>query len=451
MGILCQGRGSAANSAVCYCLGITSVNPDKIEVLFERFLSNARDEPPDIDVDFEHERREEVIQWIYEEKGRTRAALAATVIAYRSRSAIREVGKVLGLSPDTVGVMADTVWGMGSSGVNVDHVREAGLDPDDPRLVLALELSSALCGFPRHLSQHVGGFVLTEDRLDELVPIQNAAMEDRTVVEWDKDDLDVLGIYKVDVLALGMLTCLRKSFDLIEKHYGEKLHARHGCPRTRPSTTCCAGPNSVGVFQVESRAQMSMLPRLKPRKYYDLVVEVAIVRPGPIQGGMVHPYLKNRAQSGRRHLSQARTRSSPGEDAGRAAVPGTGDADRHRRRGLRAGRGRQAAPRHGDVPPHRHHPQVQGRLHRGHGRQRLRARFRRALLQADRGLRRVRLPRKPCRELRHPGLRLLVGEALLSRGLRRRPAQLPADGLLCAGAARARCARATASRCGRPT
>ncbi|MBN9536635.1 MAG: PHP domain-containing protein, partial [Alphaproteobacteria bacterium] len=221
--ILCQGRGSAANSAVCYCLGITSVDPSKTTVLFERFLSNARDEPPDIDVDFEHERREEVIQWIYKEKGRTRAALAATVIAYRSRSAIREVGKVLGLSPDTVGVMADTVWGMGSSGVKVDHVRDAGLDPTDPRLMLALELSSALCGFPRHLSQHVGGFVLTEDRLDELVPIQNAAMDDRTVVEWDKDDLDVLGIYKVDVLALGMLTALRKGFALIEKHYGEKL------------------------------------------------------------------------------------------------------------------------------------------------------------------------------------------------------------------------------------
>ncbi|TAJ39170.1 MAG: DNA polymerase III subunit alpha, partial [Reyranella sp.] len=292
--ILCQGRGSAANSAVCYCLGITSVNPDKTEVLFERFLSNARDEPPDIDVDFEHERREEVIQWIYREKGRTRAALAATVISFRSRSAIREVGKVLGLSPDTVGVMADTVWGMGSSGIKVDHVREAGLDPTDPRIMLALELSSALCGFPRHLSQHVGGFVLTADRLDELVPIQNAAMEDRTVVEWDKDDLDVLGIYKVDVLALGMLTALRKSFDLIERHYGQKLEI--GMEDEDPAVydMLCRG-ESIGVFQVESRAQMSMLPRLQPRKYYDLVVEVAIVRPGPIQGGMVHPYLKNRA------------------------------------------------------------------------------------------------------------------------------------------------------------
>ena len=292
--ILCQGRGSAANSAVCYCLGITSVNPDKVEVLFERFLSNARDEPPDIDVDFEHGRREEVIQWIYNEKGRSRAALAATVISFRSRSAIREVGKALGLSPDTVGAMADTVWGMGSSGVKADHVREAGLDPTDPRLMLALELSAALCGFPRHLSQHVGGFILTEERLDELVPIQNAAMEDRTVVEWDKDDLDVLGIYKVDVLALGMLTALRKSFALIEKHYGEKLTLGMDDEDPEVYDMLCRG-ESVGVFQVESRAQMSMLPRLQPRKYYDLVVEVAIVRPGPIQGGMVHPYLKNRA------------------------------------------------------------------------------------------------------------------------------------------------------------
>jgi DNA-directed DNA polymerase III PolC len=294
MGILCQGRGSAANSAVCYCLGVTSVDPKKVTVLFERFLSNERDEPPDIDVDFEHERREDIIQWIYNEKGRSRAALAATVIAYRSRSAIREVGKALGLSPDTVGVMADTVWGMGSGGVDVDHVRDAGLDPADPRLMLALELSATLCGFPRHLSQHVGGFVLTEGRLDELVPIQNAAMEDRTVVEWDKDDLDVLKIYKVDVLGLGMLTCLRKSFELIEKHYGEKHTI--GMDATDPAVYEMLGrADSVGVFQVESRAQMSMLPRLKPTKYYDLVVEVAIVRPGPIQGGMVHPYLKNRA------------------------------------------------------------------------------------------------------------------------------------------------------------
>ncbi len=293
MGILCQGRGSAANSTVCYCLRITEVDTNKSEALFERFLSNERNEPPDIDVDFEHERREEIIQWIYNEKGRTSAALAATVISYRSRSAIRDVGKALGLSPDTLGVMANTIWGSGGSGVDLRHVREAGLDPDDPRLALALELSGTLIGFPRHLSQHVGGFVLTDGRLDELIPIQNAAMKDRTVVEWDKDDLDALGIYKVDVLALGMLTALRKSFDLIKRHYGEEHDL--GMPTTDPEVYDMLGKaDSVGVFQVESRAQMSMLPRLKPKDYYDLVVEVAIVRPGPIQGGMVHPYLKNR-------------------------------------------------------------------------------------------------------------------------------------------------------------
>jgi len=293
MKILCQGRGSAANSTVCYCLRITEVDTDKNDVLFERFLSNERDEPPDIDIDFEHERREELIQWIYTNWTRERAALAATVIAYRTRSAIRDVGKALGLSPDTLGVIARTVWGSGGSALNPKYIREAGLDPDDPRLSLALELSSTLIGFPRHLSQHVGGFVLTADRLDELIPIQNAAMKDRTVVEWDKDDLDALGIYKIDVLALGMLTALRKSFELIRKHYGREcgLDVPDGDEEVY-GMLCRA--DSIGVFQVESRAQMSMLPRLRPQKYYDLVVEVAIVRPGPIQGGMVHPYLKNR-------------------------------------------------------------------------------------------------------------------------------------------------------------
>ena len=294
MKILCQGRGSAANSTVCYCLRITEIDPDKNDVLFERFLSNERNEPPDIDVDFEHERREELIQWIYQNWTRERAALAATVIAYRTRSAIRDVGKALGLSPDTLAVMARTVWGSGGSALNLKYIREAGLDPEDPRLALALELSSTLIGFPRHLSQHVGGFVLTAERLDELIPIQNAAMADRTVVEWDKDDLDALGIYKIDVLALGMLTALRRSFELIKKHYDRECSLDVPDGDKEVYGMLCKA-DSIGVFQVESRAQMSMLPRLKPQKYYDLVVEVAIVRPGPIQGGMVHPYLKNRA------------------------------------------------------------------------------------------------------------------------------------------------------------
>jgi error-prone DNA polymerase len=293
-GILCQGRGSAANSAVCYCLAITNVDPTEIDLLFERFVSPERKEPPDIDVDFEHERREEVIQYIYARYGRDRAGIAATVISYRGRSAVREVGKALGLSEDTVAALATTIWGLSNSGLPEDYVRQAGLDPRDPLLAACLELSQELIGFPRHLSQHVGGFVLTRGPLSEVVPIGNAAMEDRTVIEWDKDDLDALGLLKVDVLGLGMLTCIRKAFALIKAHYGRDL-ALGTVPRDDPlvyDMLCRA--DSIGVFQVESRAQMNMLPRLKPRRFYDLVIEVAIVRPGPIQGDMVHPYLRRR-------------------------------------------------------------------------------------------------------------------------------------------------------------
>ena len=292
--ILCQGRGSAANSAVCYCLGITAVDPARVDLLFERFVSAERNEPPDIDVDFEHERREEVIQYIYEKYGRHRAGLAATVITYRTRSALREVGKAMGLSADRVSALAGAVWGWSSDGLPEAQVRELGLDPEEPRLKQTLALTRELIGFPRHLSQHVGGFVMTRGRLDELVPIENAAMEDRTVIEWDKDDLDALRILKVDVLALGMLTCLRKGFDLLARHHGRREDLA-SLPAEDPATydmLCKA--DSIGVFQVESRAQMSMLPRLKPRDFYDLVIEVAIVRPGPIQGDMVHPYLRRR-------------------------------------------------------------------------------------------------------------------------------------------------------------
>src|SRR5712675_2291396 len=293
--ILCQGRGSAANSVVCYCLGITSVDPARIDVLFERFISAARNEPPDIDVDFEHERREEVIQYVYDKYGRDRAGIAATVVCYRARGAIREVGKVMGLSGDVVAALAGIVWGWSNEGIADARVREAGLDPRDRNLRLALNLASELIGFPRHLSQHVGGFVITRGPLSELVPIENAAMADRTFIEWDKDDLDALHILKIDVLALGMLTCIRKSFALIEQHYGcsytlDTIPAEH--PRVYEMLSRA---DSIGVFQVESRAQMSMLPRLKPREFYDLVIEVAIVRPGPIQGDMVHPYLRRRS------------------------------------------------------------------------------------------------------------------------------------------------------------
>jgi error-prone DNA polymerase len=291
--ILCQGRGSAANSAVCFCLGITSVNPEKTKLLFARFISENRGEPPDIDVDFEHERREEVIQYIFERYGRDRAAICSTVVHYRSRRAIREVGKVMGLTEDVTAALAKTVWGY-SDGLPDEHVRQAGLDPTNPAIRQAVHLADELIGFPRHLSQHVGGFVLTRAPLDETVPIGNAAMDDRTFIEWDKDDIDTLGLMKVDVLALGMLSCLRRGLDLLQQHYG-KSYSLATLPQDDPAVyEMLSRADSVGVFQVESRAQMSMLPRLKPRCFYDLVIEVAIVRPGPIQGDMVHPYLRRR-------------------------------------------------------------------------------------------------------------------------------------------------------------
>ncbi|MDI4235075.1 error-prone DNA polymerase [Bradyrhizobium sp. Arg237L] len=292
--ILCQGRGSAANSAVCYVLGITSVDPTKVDLLFERFISKERLEPPDIDVDFEHSRREEVMQYVYRRYGRHRAAIIATVIHYRPRSAIRDVGKALGLTEDVTAALADTVWGSWGKGLNDMQVRQAGLDPRNAMIGLAVDLATELIEFPRHLSQHVGGYVLTQDRLDTYVPIGNAAMEDRTFIEWDKDDVDALNMMKVDVLALGMLTCIRKSFDLIAKHKGERWElATVPQDDEKVYDMLCRG-ESLGVFQVESRAQMNMLPRLKPRTFYDLVIEVAIVRPGPIQGDMVHPYLRRR-------------------------------------------------------------------------------------------------------------------------------------------------------------
>jgi error-prone DNA polymerase len=295
--ILCQGRGSAANSAVCYALGVTAIDPNVFDVLFERFLNAERHEPPDIDVDFEHERREEVIQYIYKRYGYRRAALTATVICYRSRSAIREVGKVFGLTEDVTGKLADTVWGHHGDGLSESQVRQAGGDPADDVISQARHFAEALTGFPRHLSQHVGGFVLTEDYLDSIVPIGPAAMKDRYFIEWDKDDLDTLRIMKVDVLALGMLTCVRKAFEMIDAYSGGPPLELAAVPQEDPlvyDMLCKA--DAIGVFQVESRAQMSMLPRLRPEKFYDLVIEVAIVRPGPIQGNMVKPYLKRRKQ-----------------------------------------------------------------------------------------------------------------------------------------------------------
>ncbi|MXU64912.1 error-prone DNA polymerase [Oceanomicrobium pacificus] len=293
-GILCQGRGSAANSVVCYALGVTSVSPEIGTMVFERFVSEARDEPPDIDVDFEHERREEVIQHIYEKYGRHRAGLCATVIHYRGKRAIREVGRAMGLSGDTVAALSSQVWGWGNIGAPEERLRELGLDPTDRRMAQTLELVDEIIGFPRHLSQHVGGFIITQGDLDGLVPIENAAMEDRTVICWDKDDIDTLGILKVDVLSLGMLTCIRKAFDLIEQHHGPRYSLATLPPEDPEVYNMLCVADSVGVFQVESRAQMNFLPRMRPRCFYDLVIEVAIIRPGPIQGDMVHPYIRRR-------------------------------------------------------------------------------------------------------------------------------------------------------------
>jgi error-prone DNA polymerase len=299
-GILCQGRGSAANSAVCFCLEITEVDPSRMAMLFERFISKERNEPPDIDVDFEHERREEVIQYIYRKYGRDRAALAATVISYRPRSALRDVGKALGLDLAQIDRLAKGIQWWDGQRIDAERIRDAALDPADPRIARLMALATEILGFPRHLSQHVGGFVVARGRLDELVPIENAAMPDRTVIEWDKDDLDALGLLKVDVLGLGMLSAIRRAFQLVNDFGGSRAVRGPLTLATVPAEDpavydmiCRA--DTTGVFQIESRAQMAMLPRLRPRNYYDLVIEVAIVRPGPIQGEMVHPYLRRRS------------------------------------------------------------------------------------------------------------------------------------------------------------
>ncbi|WP_395613548.1 error-prone DNA polymerase [Allosphingosinicella sp.] len=295
-GILCQGRGSAANSIICFVLDITSIDPIRHTLLFERFISENRNEPPDIDVDFEHERREEVIQWIYEHYGEDHAALTAVVSRFRTRGAVREVGKALGLSEDVTSTLSGQVWGWSNEGVAERHVAQLGLDANDPRLALTLELSRQLIGTPRHLSQHPGGFVLTHDRLDDVVPIEPATMEDRRVIEWEKDDLEELSIMKLDVLGLGMLGCMRRAFDLLRAHKAVDMNLWSPVLQEDDEAVydMLCEADTLGTFQIESRAQMSMLPRLKPRIFYDIVIQVAIVRPGPIQGNMVHPYLRRR-------------------------------------------------------------------------------------------------------------------------------------------------------------
>ena len=293
-GILCQGRGSAANSCVCFVLGITSIDPIKHELLFERFVSGERREPPDIDVDFEHERREEIIQWIYETYGRDRSALTAVVTRYRARGAVRDVGKAMGLPEDLTASLAGLVWGWSAEGVGEKQVEELNLDLGDRRLRLTLDLARKLIGTPRHMSQHPGGFVLTHDRLDDLVPIEPAAMDDRQIIEWDKDDIDALKFMKVDVLGLGMLGCMNRAFNLLEEAKGCQIGLADLQDDDPAVFAMIQKADTLGTFQIESRAQMSMLPRMKPQRFYDLVIQVAIVRPGPIQGDMVHPYLRRR-------------------------------------------------------------------------------------------------------------------------------------------------------------
>ena len=293
-GILCQGRGSAANSTVCYCLGITSVDPSKFDLLFERFISSARNEPPDIDVDFEHERREEVMQYIYQKYGRDRAAIVATVTQQHHKGAIRDVGKAMGLSVDTINRLSGLIWDFEDDGFDRKRITSQGINPDDPAIRKVLQLTEQFMGFPRQLGQHTGGFVITDGKLSDLCPILNARMEDRTNIEWNKDDIEALGFMKIDVLALGMLTCIRKAFDLVKRHYGRELTLAN-IPQDDPAVyEMVSHADTIGVFQIESRAQQSMLPRLRPKCFYDLVIEVAIVRPGPIQGDMVHPYLRRR-------------------------------------------------------------------------------------------------------------------------------------------------------------
>src|SRR5471030_240842 len=292
--ILCQGRGSAANSAVCYALGITEIDPDRTTLLFERFLSKERNEPPDIDVDFEHERREEVLQYVFKRYGRTRAALTAVVSTYHAAGAVRDVAKALGLPPDQVNALADCCGHWSDKTPPVERLLEGGFDPESPVLHRVLSLTGQLIGFPRHLSQHPGGFVISEQPLDSLVPVENAAMAERTIIQWDKDDLDAVGLLKVDILALGMLSAIRRCFDLLRRHRNLDLSLATIPSEDVPTYEMIGRADTIGVFQIESRAQMSMLPRLKPVNFYDLVIEVAIVRQGPIQGGMVHPYLRRR-------------------------------------------------------------------------------------------------------------------------------------------------------------
>ena len=413
-GILCQGRGSAANSVVCYCLGITAVDPTRVELLFERFLSRERHEPPDIDLDIMHVRREEVIQHVYRKYGRDRAAMVANVVRYRGRSAVREVGKALGLSETAVDRLAKLLSHHGPLETE-GLARHAGLDPASPLHGHLFRLCAQIQDFPRHLSIHPGGFLLGHEPVHDLVPIENAAMPGRTVIQWDKHDLEDLGLFKVDLLGLGALTQLDLGFRLLERHYGRRLSLDRLPPDDPHTYDMICRSDTVGVFQIESRAQMSMLPRLKPRNYYDLVIEVSIVRPGPITGGMVHPYLRRRNEEEPADYPHPCLEPVLQQDARRAALSGAGDEARGGGGRLHPGRGRSAPPRHGGVASHRSDrpaPRPAGDPHDGEGD---RPGVRRAGVRADPGVRRLRLSGEPRGELRADRLRHGVAALPLRR------------------------------------
>ncbi len=438
MGILCQGRGSAANSAVCFVLGVTAIDPVLTALLFERFISAERHEPPDIDIDFEHERREDIIQWIYDHYGRDRAALCATIVRYRSRGAVREVGKVMGLTEDVTAALAAQVWGWSEDGVEEKHAEQLNLNVADRRLRLTLDIGRQLIGHPRHMSQHPGGFVLTQDRLADLVPIEPAAMENRQVIEWDKDDIDILKFMKVDILGLGMLGCLRRAFDLMDEHYAIRHDIASIPPDDKPTYEMIQKADTLGTFQIESRAQMSMLPRHKPAKLYDLTIQVAVVRPGPIQGNMVHPYLQRRAGVEKPDYPHpdlervlGKTLGVPlfQEQAMQVAIVCAGftpgEADQLRRA--------MATFKQTGGVSHFRDKMINGMLEREYD-----AGIRRAHLQADRGLRLLWVSGESRRVLRVDRLCQQLGEMPLPGRVLRSPAERPAARLLRAGADRPR-------------
>ena len=424
--ILCQGRGSAANSAVCYCLGITAVDPVRMDLLFERFISRERAEPPDIDLDIEHNRREEVIQYLYRKHGRTHAAMVANFIRYRGRSAVRDVGKVLGLAETAVHRVTRLLGHY--EPVEPQVLQSAGLDPHVHQDLL--RLVAEIQDFPRHLSIHPGGFLLGHKPVRDLVPIENGTMRDRTVIQWDKEDLESLKLFKVDLLGLGMLTVVDRSFRLMEKHWGRSFSLAT-IPKDDPATyAMIRRADTVGVFQIESRAQMSMLPRLKPREYYDLVIEVSIVRPGPIVGGMVHPYLRRR--NGEETVTYPHPSLEPilKKTLGVPVVPGAGHAAGRGGGGLHPRGGGSAPARHGRLEKIGKDRAAPGAVHLAHAGQGHRQGVRHPGVRAGPGLRRLRLSRKPRRQLRPHRLRLGMAQAPLSHGLCLRAAQRPAHGLL---------------------